>query len=165
MQSENTERLHWLVDSQQGGYMHNITLFHVPQNKVPRLPDLMPNPNYKPDVQPAPKKVVKRKRHKRRKKTTRSAAPQPTATKSEQPRDRLGRFASKAGAFIWGAVKGTTRAISGTVKAAKKTHRTIKRVNAASLRRQNIEMRERAVALREREQRLGKRQVMRRKRR
>lgn len=75
-------------------------------------------------------------------------------TPGEQPRDNLGRFASKAGAALWGATKatarGTGRAIKATHKTVKSAHKAIKRSNAAARRRADLEHKERALALRER---------------
>lgn len=69
---------------------------------------------------------------------------------SLHPRDRLGRFASKA-------VKAVVIVGKNTVKGVKSAHKAIKRVRVASRKRHALEMRERAVILREREKKLGKR--------
>lgn len=151
---------------------------------VPRMPDLVPNPNYKPSAeqeQPKPKKKVVRRKRKpsatgantpkasqpQTKAPERSGVvvpPPPTSgpkrplprSSVSQPRDHMGRFASKAGQVLWGAAKGTVSAIGSGIKTAKKVNKTIKRSQTASRRRQN----------KEREQNLKKKKkkVIRRKR-
>jgi len=81
------------------------------------------------------------------------------AKQTEQPRDRLGRFARKAGTFIVGTV-------ASSAKTIRKAHRTVSRVRAAGRRRANLEARERKLALAAREKKLGirKKRVRRRKR-
>jgi len=68
----------------------------------------------------------------------------------EQPRDSLGRFASKVWSGTKVVARGTVRAVRGTAKTVKSTHKAIKRSNAAARRRANLEHRERSLALRER---------------
>lgn len=90
----------------------------------------------------------------------------PMKTPGEQPRDNLGRFASKTGAVLWGATKATGRAIKSTAKAVGKAHKTVKRVQSAGRRRARLEERERKIALAEREKKLGlRKKVVRRKKR
>jgi hypothetical protein len=145
-----------------------------------RMQDLseIPNPNYKPPV-PKPTEAPKPKKKVVRRKTSgasRTARPQtakmptkeskPIPPSAAQPRDHLGRFASHAGAVLWGIAKGAGKAVVGTAKVANNAHKAAKRVNAAKRRSKNIEMRERAIAIREREQALsGRRKVVRRKKR
>ena len=90
----------------------------------------------------------------------------PMRASGEQPRDRLGRFARKTGAVLWGAAKGTVKAVKSTAKAVGKAHKTVKRVSANARRRANLEARERRIALAEREKKLGlrKKKVTRRRR-
>jgi hypothetical protein len=149
------------------------------------MPALEPNLKYVPPAasSPAPsqskKKVIRHKtttgskRAKSPMQSSQKLARAPTKPKKElprssvsQPRDHLGRFASKAGAVLWGAAKGTVNVVAGGVKTAQKAHKTIKRGQARARRRKNIELRERAVAVAKAEQKLGKRKkkVIRRRR-
>jgi hypothetical protein len=83
-----------------------------------------------------------------------------------QPRDRLGRFASKVWAGTKMAVKGTARVVGGAVKTARKAHKTIKRAHKAGQRRARLEERERRIALAERKKKLGlRKKVVRRRKR
>lgn len=77
---------------------------------------------------------------------------------SQHPRDKFGRFMTKA----WG---GTVKVVKGTIKTAKKLHRTVKSVNANRRRNEAYDRRKRNVELSEREKNLGirKRKVVRRR--
>lgn len=88
----------------------------------------------------------------------------PMKTPGEQPRDNLGRFASKTGAVLWSGAKATGRAIVGTANGIRKAHKTVKRVQASGRRRARLEEKERKVALAEREKKLGLRKKTTRKR-
>lgn len=138
------------------------------QQKLVSMPALQPK-------EPAPASKQKKKVVRRRKKNSTTKAKQsttptqpkkPIPASSVQPRDRLGRFASKAGSLLWGATKGTARAVAGTVKVGKKVHKGVQAHQKQQKRRANIELRERAVAVAEREQQLRgkKKKVVRRKR-
>jgi hypothetical protein len=143
-----------------------------------RMPDLEPNPNYKPDPEPkaAPKSKKKKVIRRKRKTTTTTSRNQRTAktpprpkkelprSSVSQPRDHLGRFARKTGEVLWGAAKGTVGLVAGGVQAARSAHKRVQRVQAAGRRRRKLEMRERAVEVAEREQQLRKRKVVRRRR-
>lgn len=72
----------------------------------------------------------------------------------EQPRDSLGRFASKVWQGTKVAAKGTAKAVKGTVKTAKKVHRTAKRMGADMQRRDRIALKERELAVKERAKKL-----------
>jgi hypothetical protein len=149
-----------------------------------KMGPLAPNPKYVPpkdEIEPAKKKVVRRRKTASTTTAKKSAqtsvparTPRPLPASSAQPRDHLGRFASKAGALLWGATKatavGTARAVVGTVKAGKKVHKGVKTYQKQQKRRQNLEMRERNVTVTQQEIQLGirspkrKKKVIRRKR-
>jgi hypothetical protein len=50
----------------------------------------------------------------------------PMCTPGEQPRDNLGRFASKTGQVLKGAIFGTAHVVGGTVAAAQVGYKTVK---------------------------------------
>jgi hypothetical protein len=56
------------------------------------------------------------------------------AKQTEQPRDRLGRFARKTGAVLLAGAKATSRAVAGTVKGVRKAHKTVKKIKRAAKR-------------------------------
>ena len=138
---------------------------------IPRMPDLEPNPKHKQPQAPKAKRVIRKKREATTARvTSRQQAKTPVNPKKElprssasQPRDHLGRFASTAGAVLWGAAKGTARVVAGGVKVARSAHKAVSRAKSSARRRANLEMRERAVTVREREKKLGKKKVIRRK--
>ena len=150
-----------------------------------KMEPLAPNPKYVPPEErkePVKKKKVVRRRKKtsttKAQKTAQASVPartpRPLPASSAQPRDNLGRFASKAGALLWGASKapavGTARAVVGTVKVGKKVHKGVQTHQRQQKRRQNLEMRERNIAVTQQEIQLGirspkkKKKVVRRKR-
>lgn len=112
-----------------------------------------------PDLPMKPASTTTKTKKPSTKKTTTTAKRPVKKLPTKQPRDRLGRFASK---FL----KGTVKVVKGTVKTVKKFHRTVKRIHSSARQRANLELRECKIALIERERKAGlKRKAVRGKRR
>jgi len=131
---------------------------------LPMKPRSAPTVKRKPasSASKSPRRRSTATRNQTAKTTARPVKPLPPlgAKQTEQPRDRLGRFARKTGAVLWSGAKATGRAIRGTA-------RGVKRIRSDMRRRARLEERERRVALAEREKKLGlrKKTVIRRRKR
>lgn len=129
--------------------------------QVPRMPDLEPNPKYVPPVEKKLKKKVVRKRKKR---TTPAPKRELPCSSVSQPRDHLGRFASKA----WGVTKaigggigkcvahvGKSAVTSGKSAIQKKVKKGIKSAQQRQRKKKDLKLRERHIKIRKQEIALG----------
>lgn len=111
-----------------------------------------------PDLPMKPVQAKRTATRKRRSPSTSKGKTKPVKpSPKQQPRDPLGRFASK---FL----KGTVKVVKGTVKTVKKVHKTVKRIRSGARQRANVRMRERKIELARQEKKLGiKRKTVRRR--
>jgi hypothetical protein len=154
----------------------------IAQFQVPRMEALAPNPNYmpppdKPSPEPKKKRVVRRKKStgtkastKRTTAKTPARATTPTTPKkpipasSVQPRDNLGRFASKA----WGVTKavggcigkgvahvGKSAVTSGKSAIQKKVKAGIRTAGRRRKKKRDLRLRAQSIKIRKQEIALG----------